>query len=71
MDSRLYSGGDSGCALGEVKLMTIREFIEILKKYPKYYKLYDGSSENGTITVRDENGKNVAFLFLDEVLPRE
>ncbi len=51
--------------------MTIKEFIEILKKYPKYYKLIDSSAENGTITVIDENGKMADILFLEEVLPRE
>ena len=51
--------------------MTIREFIELLKKYPKYYKLFDSSAENGTISIRDENGKRVKILWLSEILPED
>ena len=49
--------------------MTIREFIELLKKYPKYYKVCDASAENGMIEIKDENGKFVKCLFLDEIMP--
>ncbi len=51
--------------------MTIKKFIKILKKYPKYYKLYDGSFGNGIIVVRDENGKIAKLLFLEEVLQKD
>lgn len=48
--------------------MTIRDFIELLKKYPKYYKLFDASAENGMIEIKDENGNHIVTLFLDEIL---
>lgn len=51
--------------------MTIREFIELLKEYPKYYKIYDCSAENGMIEIKDEKGRHINTLFLEKILPKE
>lgn len=53
------------------RIMTIKEFIELLKKYPKYYKLFDSSAENGMIAIKDEKGKRIKILWLSEILPED
>ena len=51
--------------------MTIRDLIEILKKYPKHYKVYDNSAEAGIIIIRDENKKFIDSLHLWEIMPED
>lgn len=54
-----------------MKVITIRDLIDLLKKYPKYYKVFDVSAENGGIKITDEKGKTIVYLYLDELLQED